>query len=352
MAKLNEGIGLVVGVQSAEGTINPEVQVATIIANTDDGSVLSANEALGVPIRDGSLRFDIGRVEDENPVVPGSFTRTPGSFLRAEVSTFQFDLAIKGSGKTNGNPVLAGDFNLREAMEALLKGAGIIRGTPTTSATPYVLGGASVLTFKVWRRDSAFTVQDCRIKTVSFKLTPGGIVIATFTVAPGAVALRDPDTFPTSISYGSLLSTKAPVLQGAAAQWAAGTVRGFLSGTLTIDNEFEEFPDSNATTGVINEMTGRRISWSGPFYNDDTSDTQDFSNLIRESTFANADMRFELGTAQPGVGAINNSLRFELEEQVVTAQKFSEQAGKVVWDLETYATKAASANGEAVITSR
>ena len=71
MAKLNEGIGLVVGVQSAEGTINPEVQVATIIANTDDGSVLSANEALGVPIRDGSLRFDIGRVEDENPVVPG-----------------------------------------------------------------------------------------------------------------------------------------------------------------------------------------------------------------------------------------------------------------------------------------
>ena len=76
MAKLKEGIAIVVGKQTAEGTILASVRDATIVANIDDGSALSAGEALGISIRDESLALDFDRIEDLSPDQSGTFTRT------------------------------------------------------------------------------------------------------------------------------------------------------------------------------------------------------------------------------------------------------------------------------------
>ena len=352
MAKLTEGIGIGIGKQTAEGTILATVRDATIIANDDDGAALSAGEAIGVLVRDDSLSFDVGRVEEEEPDVVGSFTRAPGTFLRSEIASFSFDVTVKGSGRTNGNPVAAGDFNLPTSIELLLEGAGLIRGTPTTSLTPYTFGTAAFLTMKVWRRDASFTMQDCRVASIAWKLTPGGIVVATVTIAPGAITFKEPDVFPTSINYGLVRTNSAPALKDAQAKIDTVT-RGFLDGTFTIDNETEDVPDSNAVDGVVKRLDGRNVLWAGPFYVDSTDEDQDWANIIRTSGFSpSGDLQFRLGVAEPAVDKVNNSLLFDVENMVITAQKLNEAGNKVIWDLDGYATGTATGDNELTITSK
>lgn len=349
MAKIVDQIAIVIGAQSGLGSINTVVRDSTIIANTDDGVVLSANEALGLLIRDETLTLDFERIEDDPQNFTGSFSKLPGSFLRSSVSDFSFDITVKGGGKTVDGTPSAGDYNLPEAIETLLSGFGLVRGTPTTADTPYVIDDPVYLTLKVWRGDTSFTMQDCLVTELSYSNEPGNITIVTATVSAGGITFDNADTFPVSIDYGLQESLPAPVLKGAAASIGAVT-RGFLAGTLTLTLDSEEVPDSNSTDGVIDEVTGRTIQWEGDFYVDSTDSDQDWVNLIRTGTFE--DLQWTLGVHVVGPAQQVNALQFYMQNVDFTAVKVVEQAGKVVYNLTGYATSPGAGNDEFTLTSK
>ena len=349
MAKVTDQIAIVLGIQSGEGTVNTDVQAATIVANTDDGSPLSANEALGVLIRKESLKLDFERVEEPGEDFSGTYSKAVGSFLRSSVAEFSFDLTVKGGGLALDGTPSAGDYNLPEAVEALFSSFGLVRGTPTTGDTPYAFDSTTsdFLTFKVWRGAISYTFQDCKVSSMEYKFTPGEVAVVTVTVACGAVSLDSSDTFPTSIDYGVQEDTTAPVLKGAAASIGSVT-RGFLEGTLTLEPAIDEFPDSNATEGVSQEQTARTISWSGNFYVDSTDLDQDYQNLIRTGSFE--DFQFTLGVHV--VTGVANALQFTMRNVNFTKVGVVEQAGRIVYALEGYATHDGAGDDEFLLSSK
>jgi hypothetical protein len=349
VAKLTEQVAIVLGVQVGLGTILASVQTATIVANTDDGAVLSANEALGILFRSDSLTLDFARLEDDPETFPGTFSKVPGSFLRSQVEAFSFDVTVKGGGKTVDGTPSAGDYNLPEAIEAVLKGFGLNRGTPTTADTPYNLGDSSYLTFKVWRGAQSWTIQDCIVSQIEYKLTPSETVVATITVQPGAITFDDTDTFPTSIDYGFQTTLAAPVLKAAGAA-ISPTTRGFLEGTLTLALAADEFPDSNAADGLVPESSARLITWDGDFYVDSTDPDQDWVDLIATSSFP--DLSFTLGVHVVGPAQQANALGFLMNNVDFTAVKYKRTAGRIVYTLAGYATNAGAGNDEFVLTSK
>jgi len=349
MAKLTEQVAIVVGAQVGLGTILASVQTATIVANIDDGVALAANEALGVLYRADSLTLDFARIEDDPEVFSGTFSKVPGGFLRSSAEAFSFDVTVKGGGKTVDGTPTAGDYNLPGAIETLFAGFGLNRGTPTTADTPYVLGAQSYLTFKVWRGAQSWTLQDCIVSNIDFKLTPSETVVATITVLPGAITFDDTDTFPTSIDYGFQTTLAAPVLKAAGAI-IGPTTRGFLEGTLSLALEADEFPDSNATDGVVSESAGRTIGWDGDFYVDSTDADQDWVDMIATSSFP--DMSFTLGVHVVGPAQQANALGFLLNNVDFTSVKYKKAAGRIVYTLAGYATNAGAGNDEFVLTSK
>jgi hypothetical protein len=419
MAKIAEGIAIVMAKQTAEGTINTEVRDASVIASahaagfdfgtgdvdtvndeitqtahgleTDDGpfrasstTTLPAGLAVdtnyyiikvtadtvklsltrggaavditdtgtgthtldgapGILIRDESLTLDFDRLEDLGEEVTGTFTKTPGTFRSEDVGTFTFDISVRGSGQTLTTPV-AGEYDLPGPIELLYEAAGLIKGTPTSSKTPYEIGDPTFNTIKVWRRDVSYTMLDCRVASIAYALSPQGVVIATVAVSAGSVTKNASDTFPTVFDYNLQESTAPPTLKGAAAQ-IGSVVRGFLSGTLTVDNAFEKFPDSNAATGMATERDSRTFSWSGEWYVDTTDPDQDYTNLVRESD-PTEDLFFRLGTHQSSTGEVANAIEFNMKNVNWTKVSVAHQAGRVVYNLEGYATGASPGDDE------
>lgn len=348
MAKVTDQIAIVVGAQVAEGTVNADVQAATIVANDDDGAGLSANEALGILIRDESLALDFERIEEPGEDFTGTFSKSVGSFLRSSVSEFSFDVTVKGGGLALDGTPSAGDYNLPDAFVALFSSFGLTQGTPGTGDTPYAFSGtAPFLTFKVWRGAISYTLQDCKVSKVEYKFTPGEVAVATFTVACGSIILDSSDTFPTSVDYGVQEDTVAPVLKAAAASIGAVT-RGYLEGTLTLEPAIDEFPDSNAPEGIVNEQTGRTVSWAGNFYVDSSDTDQDYQNLIRTGSFE--DFQFTLGVHV--VTGVANALQFTMRNMNFTKVGVVEQAGRIVYALEGYATADGAGNDEFLLSSK
>lgn len=349
MAKLTEQIAIVLGAQVALGTVNADVQAATIVANTDDGAALSAGEALGLLYQVDSLTLDFARLESDPEVFTGTLSKTPGDFLRSSVDSFQFDIPVKGGGKTVDGTPSAGDYNLPEAIETLLSGIGLVRGTPTTADTPYVIDDLVYLTFKVWRGDQSWTLVDCIVESIEYNLTPGEVVTATVSVRVGSIIFDSTDTFPVSIDYGFQESLPSPVLKLAGAAIGAVT-RGFLDGTLAITLDAEEFPDSNAAEGIVNEQSGRTVTWSGNFYVDSTDPDQDWANLIANPP--TQDLSFLLGVHVVGPAQQVNALSFLMNAVDFTVVGFTRQANRIVYQLEGYATAAGAGNDEFVLTSK
>jgi hypothetical protein len=345
LAKIIDQIAVVLGTQVAEGTINATVRDSTQVGTTEGGAT-----ALGVLMRKETLTLDIDRIEELGEDITGSFTKNRGFRLRTEASAFSWDYTLKGSGQTLTTPV-AGEYNLTTVHEALLRGAGILRGTPTASQTPYALGTPDFLTIKVWRGNQSWVFQDCKVDELAIALTPGEVVVVTPTIVPGALTHRPSDTFPTVISYGLNETTTPPPLQSAGAQIGA-TVRGFLEGSLTIANEYEDFPDSNLPRGRSFEQTARTITWEGNFYVDSTNLNQDFLNLDLTAA-PTEELLFQLGVNTTTPGAIANAIEFTMFNVNFTQQSVVQQARRIVYGLTGYATAVGTtANSEFSFRSR
>ncbi len=358
MAKVNDDLAIVVGSQTSRDAVNETVRDATAgVANdtlTDAQSVLFDEDSL-------SLSFE--RSESTEPVVSGSFTKRAGYLQRIQPA-FSFTTNAMG-GARDAAPSGSGDWDLSTAQELLYLGAGLT-GTSDTSDTDYALGNLTYLTFKVWRGSHSWTFPGCFLDP-TWNFTPGEKATITWTVLCDDIVFDSADPFPTSLVYdgadpaGGQQTAAPPVLKGAEAE-IAGLTRGFQSGTLSLSNQSESYPDSNAANGVVFEQTGREIRFQGDWYADSaqttgdtgsTADpgntTADFYNLESDVT-SSTSLSFTLGTAS-GASTRPTALSFSIPNYRYTAQSRVDSAGKVVWGLDGYATST-TANAEMSITAK
>ena len=352
MAKINEDVAIGVGTQTDRDTVNSSVAGATAgVANdteTDPQSVLFDEDSL-------SLSFD--RTESTEPVVAGSFTKRAGYLQRIQPA-FSFTTNAMGGART-ATPTDADDWNLSTAQTILYAGAGLSSVTEGDPDTTYGLGNLTYLTFKVWRGDQSWAFPGCFLDP-TWNFTPGEKATITWTVLCDDITFNANDPFPASLVYdgsgelGGQQTAAPPVLKGANASLVDLT-RGFQNGTLSLSNESSSFPDSNATNGVVFEQTGREIRFSGDWYADDdqvdaTGDpdatTADFYNLESDVT-SSTSLEFILGAAS-GAASRPTALSFAIPHYRFTANSRVDSAGKVVWNLDGYAT-ATSANTELTI---
>lgn len=353
MAKINEDVAIVVGTQTDRDSVNSSVSGATAgVANdteTDPQSVLFDEDSL-------SLSFD--RTESTEPVVSGSFTKRAGYLQRIQPA-FSFTTNAMGGART-ATPTDADDWNLSTAQTILYAGAGLSSVTAGDPDTTYGLGNLTYLTFKVWRGDQSWAFPGCFLDP-TWNFTPGEKATITWTVLCDDITFNANDTFPTSLVYdgspdpeGGQQTAAPPVLKGANAS-LVGLTRGFQNGTLSLSNESSSFPDSNAANGVVFEQTGREIRFSGDWYADSTqvdatgdpdATTADFYNLESDVT-SSTSLEFILGAAS-GAASRPTALSFAIPHYRFTANSRVDSAGKVVWNLDGYAT-ATSANTELTI---
>ena len=289
--------------------------------------------------------------------MPSSFTKTGGDPTTIDVP-LAFDFPWKGGG--DPSPEIAGEWNLSEPVGELLKGAGIIEQTQSIGSTTYIPGPITTpLTIKVWRSssdagppdDALFWVfQDCKVQ-LEWTFTPGESTSCTATIQVGAQvagAVAQPGDFP-SADFGTQLTLANTILRGAQAQ--IGSVgRGFLDGTITLDAGFEDAPDSNSLKGTISEQADRTFTWSGGFYVDDSDPDQDYANLITEGPSSDH-LLFNTGDTPGDASNPAAATSFLLHNLNYTSVSYRREAGRVIWDLEAYATALAGAPDSEVVIS-
>ena len=322
MAKVTERIAIGIGDQTAEGTINAVIEGAVTLGTTEAGTV-----ALGLQVRDESLDIDFERLEEDAQEVTGSLTPEAGDFRRVE-TTFSFDIQLKGAGKAT--PTGSGDWDLPPAIVDLLAGLGLVQ-TADGTGTDYDPGVLTFLSFILWRDDQFWELMDCRLNGV-FNFIPGEGCILSITVFVGSVKTRGTRSYPASIAYGIQGTHPTTILKNAGAAIGAST-KGFVSGTVSINNAYSEGTDSNAATGLVHERASRRFEWSGAFFALAADAGQEYDNLIVTSVVD--DLVFAFGTtgADPADG-----LTFTLANLNITKMSKVEEQNRVIWNLEGYAT--------------
>lgn len=342
MAKITEQVAIAVGVQAAEGTAHPATATATELDIAEAGSA-----AIGLYIQDDSLSLDFDRVESENADVSGTFSKTAGGFERIDVP-LAFDTNMQGGG--DPTPESSGEWNVHAAIDVLLQGLGIYNPTESVGNTAYIPeNDLEFLTIKIWRGTVAWVFKDCKVESLAVPLTPGSAAQGTWTVLVGSIDSKAVTTFPalTGSGYGTQASMAAPVLRSAACA-IGGVTRGFLDGTVTITNDFAEYGDCNAATGIVNERDGRTIGFAGSVYVDSTDVDQDYEALIAEVA-PTGDMLFTLGDTLGDASNPAQALKFDLKNVQWTQNSYVREAGRIVWALDGYATNDGAGDDEFIL---
>jgi hypothetical protein len=299
-----DGLAIAVGVQSAFGTINTTIRDLSGTIDETDGCVLGnkdsgdADSGIASPSLEGVFR-DVAKVA-------ASFTESADSFQRLAVSGFAITFAVQGNGGTSTPAVGEADLSvLFPGYEALYEMAGLIGAAGGSGCeqdyTPRHAGssGGSTIygTVKCWMGDLSVVFEDCIVSSAEFVATPGGNVLCTMNIMVGATDtanISDGVTFPT-ITYDAMASEASPVVE-AVAFAAFGQTRGFESLTVKIENEIEEYGDSNiATTGKRQAQTRRQFLVDGTLYVNTSDSDAAIAQLISGSAPTN-DLSFQVGT--------------------------------------------------------
>lgn len=307
MAKITAQIAMAIGPQATEGVADPTIAALATTVTNQDGLVIGDRDA---GVLNSGISLEIARIFDELADVPGSFTKQPSTFLRADPGTFSFAWQLKGNGATiSGTPAdaeydleapTAGGDAITIGIDTILKASGLT-GAAWAGGVGWVYTPAApgLATAKIWWGDMAVIIADIRAN-LSIEYTPGGVAIATATLA-GVVDSKVVETFPSTITPGNLSGVAAPVLESAGNTFEAA--RGFESFTLTIDNGIEDIPDSNVAGGVVKEQTERSITGEMKLIADSVSGIDmEYDELIR-ATAPTVPLTFENGAAA-GIGAL------------------------------------------------
>lgn len=339
MAEITRQIGVALGSQSVQGTADPTI-AALAGALTEANGIVLGDPSSGEG--ESGIAYDFERGFSEKADVSGSFTKQASDFLSEDLVTFSIAIPLKGAG--TGTPTLDSHYTPAAGILALWRalgwtGAGWGGGT----GWAFTPGPTQHVTAKLWESGLAWVIKDLTATRCSIKLTPKEVAVATFELA-GIVDSFASAAFPT-FNYGVQASLSAPAVKNAGHNWGiSAALRGFTEGTLTIDNESEEIPDSNAATGSRVRQTGREIRFEGTILADSGNASFERAELVRTSAPTEL-QTFTIGTAGASVA---NALRFRLltpELQKLSPAKIGSSLG---WKASLRAV-AASANAEAEI---
>lgn len=340
MAKKDWRIGIAFGVQTAFGTPNATIAGLSGSLTTANGIVLGHREAGDA--ESGITVPQFARIELEKPDVAASFTKQFPDLLRHEPQGFALTVPVKGNGVTSTPS--AGQALPLAGIDALLRMSGLVGANGTAPVYNYTprhagsSGGSTVYgTAKLWIDDISFVVSDLLVEKLDLELTPSGLALATFAFTIGtyspATDRVESVTFPT-FNYGTMESLSAPRVVGVGHAW--GQTRGFQSMTVSIENEIETFPDSNATTGQGQSQTGRQISLNAEIFVDDANAGYDFDAPERTSAPTD-DMTLQVGTIA-GAGNTLNAFRLDVNNLHINSVKRNRSGQYLIDELEGFAT--------------
>src|SRR5574343_424116 len=320
MAQITWGIGLAAKTEAAPGT--PEVFATGGALTLADGIVLGD---AGSGVGESGIDFSLERIDKAVAPVTSSFTAQFPSFMRREIGKLTITVQGKGSGATSSNPTVDADFDQSAdypGLDALLKASG--------------------LTGSAWGSGVGYVLTNCTAK-LTMNLTPGEVALWQFEIQ-GTVSSVDATITTPSFTYGTAASVSAPVVENAGHSFGIGAAaRGFQDLAITIDNEIEEGPDSNATGGVTKRQTGRAVTAEMTLYAD--SGDEDYEDTRLAATAASTDdVTFVVGSATAiSTAAVNWRVNFNNPN--VRKNEFAKSGSSVSRTLELQAT-ATTANAE------
>lgn len=295
--------------QAVLGTINPTLDafnIAGASALLSDGLVLGDSES-----GEGGSGIDFASTRRlrEKAIIAGSFTRPGSDFLSEE---FTMDVAWPFSGDrrdTTMTTPLDSDFRHDLGIEGILRACGLQR-------EPWVAGvgdryfpgnidgtAASWASARLLYEGSDYHLRDL-LGDLVLTFAPGDVAIAKASLV-GQIDSHVAAVFPVNTpDYGVQASVAAPVVQNVGHLFghsdtggAADVLRPFSSLELTIANEVEEVPDSNAATGISKLQTGRTITAKATIIQDSNDSDYFRSKLIK--TISGTDrLFFRVGTPQ------------------------------------------------------
>lgn len=268
MAELTFGLAMAIGGQGTLGTPDPTIAGLTGSIDSDDGIVLGDP---GGGAGETGIELELTRRLTELAAVSGSFTRQPSTFLGVDVATLRFSWQLKGNGLTQDASLTDTDYAPIPGIDALLRACGFTGAAWGGGAGwIYTPASASIATAKIWSgvgaNAIAIVIKDI-VGSLEIEFTPGEVAIATATLSGVLHSITSGVTLPT-FNYGAGATTgnqlvSAPAISAVGHNWGiSAALRGFTDATLSIDNEIEELPDSNAEGGVRKRQTGRVIDLS------------------------------------------------------------------------------------------
>lgn len=356
MAKVTWDVAAAFAIQSAEGTYNPTLDAITDTLNgdpdnDDDGLVLGDAES---GEGESGLSLTMGRRSRDTAVIGSSFTRGLSDFLALEARTFSFAFPFCGSRRTTtATTQVDGDFVPIVGVDAILRASGLVGAVWGSGVGHrYVPGGSELMSALIYYYGNRLELLDCRVASLSVAENAGGIAIATAEIAVGSV--KDPAakgfsgvSLPT-LDYGTQLTVSAPTTELAAHTW--NQARGFSDLTWTINNTIDDIPDSNATDGIVKEISAQEFNIDATLFVDDTAGDDEVFELDQALATVIGDLTqlgYTVGTPEDSGGgalpAVAHTLVFadpELDETGPT--KLGTKAGNVV----ALVARAAAANGE------
>jgi hypothetical protein len=345
MAQITWGIGLAAKTEAVPGT--PEVFATGGALTLADGIVLGD---AGSGIGESGIDFSLERIDKAVAPVTSSFTAQFPSFLRREIGKLTITVQGKGSGATSSNPTVDADFDQSAdypGLDALLKATGLT-GAAWGSGVgySYVPASAAACTVKLWVGPSTtgvlYVLTNCTAK-LTMSLTPGDVALWQFELQ-GTVSSVDATITTPSFTYGTAASVSAPTIQNAGHSFGIGAAaRGFQDLSITIDNQIEEVPDSNATGGVTQRQTGRSVTAEMTLYAD--SGDEDYEDTRLAATAASTDdVTFVVGAATAiSTAAVNWRVNFNNPN--VLKNEVAKSGPSVARTVELQAT-ATTANAE------
>lgn len=348
MAKFAFDVAALFRTQVDDSTYNASLQT---IVDTPPGSLALADGlVLGDPesgIGESGLSLTIGRSKRDKAFLSGSFTRSLSDFLKAEVPSFEFAFPFCGNRYSPGGAPTDVNAQHDPGIDALLEGAGLV-GAAWGSGVGwrYVFGSAQPISALVYYSGNVIRLQSCRC-SLAIEYTPGSVAVCTATIEVGSVLAPGTGSIPT-LDYGVQGSVSAPVVKAVGHNWQ--DTRGFEELTLSIAPAFEEFPDSNATDGVIREASDRETKITGRLFSDDADKDYDLTQILATTAGALDQLSFQVSADMTtGNPALAHQIVAPQPELLTTApQKLGTKAGT---DIEAI-LRGATANSELEIIFR
>jgi len=276
--------------QVAEGTYNATLDAIAGTWSYTDGLLYGS---AGEGVRESGISVSFERNFSDKAYIGASYTRALSDFLSSGLGTFDVVFPFVGNRNAPGGAPADGDATPIAGLDALLIGCGMT-GAAWGSGVGwrYVFGSSLPISALLYVSGMRWELLDCRV-ALSVDFTPGEIAKATASIFVGSVKDASAAALPT-LTYGPQASVTAPKIESVGNQW--GATRGFSEATLEIDQTFDDFPDSNAISGLVKEQADRQVKFSGTLFADDGDKAYEWSQLV-ETNQANLDpLSFEYGT--------------------------------------------------------